>query len=258
MYYGSLYGSNNRLSGSNGGIYDGSLFGDSNILADSAYISYGSLYGQSNTLSGYASINYGSLYGEGNQLYGQFYDGTVIGDYNQLYGAAQTSLNIFGSSNVITGADSNVFVAGDSNTIGRMYDFAVSDTTVTISGDITSYISDGSYTFDALKKKLEISDFSPESQDLCACELLNGTITQILLTSKPSRSIKTLTITRGLACLSTSNRRSRTTSQSFCPNSAFLPESTDITSSSASPSPCKNCTTNGDTVVSSQTTSILG
>ena len=93
----------------------------------------------------------------------------------------------------------------------------------------------------------------------CAWLERSGTITQMLLTSKPSRSISTLTTTRGVACLSTLNKRSRTGAQSFSPNSAFLPESIVITSSACKPSwSCKNSATKGDTVVSSHTTNILG
>ena len=51
----------------------------------------------------------------------------------------------------------------------------------------------------------------------------SSTMTQILLTSKPSRSISTLTITRGALWRSTLKSRSRTGAHSFSPNSAFLP-----------------------------------
>ena len=97
------------------------------------------------------------------------------------------------------------------------------------------------------------------SSKICACEARSGTMTQMLFTSKPSRSISTLMITRGVAWWSTLNKRWRTGAHSFSPSSAFLPESMVITSSALSPSwSCKKAATSGDTVVSSHTTSILG
>ena len=155
IYGSSLYGDSNILSGGSS-IYIASLYGENNTLSDNAQIYESSLYGDATTISGGGYIYYGSLYGYNNTLYGQFSDGTVVGDSNTLYGTRQYNLNLFGNDNSINeiyNSDTdygNAFVVGDNNTIGRSYDFTVSGTTVTIVGDITPYISDGNYSFNAL------------------------------------------------------------------------------------------------------------
>ena len=65
-------------------------------------------------------------------------------------------------------------------------------------------------------------------------------------------------MTLGCGCRSTSNSRSRIGSQSFGRSSALRPESTRRMSSSDSPVVCKNSTTCGVTLVSSQITSSFG
>ena len=73
------------------------------------------------------------------------------------------------------------------------------------------------------------------SSRICAWLDRSGTITQMLLTSKPSRSMSTLTITFGCSCRSISNSRSRAASQSSLLISPLRLESTAKMSSSLSP-----------------------
>ena len=83
-------------------------------------------------------------------------------------------------------------------------------------------------------------------------------MTHILLTSKPSRSINTETMTLGDSYLSILNNRSLICIQSFSFTSPLALLSIRRTSFSANPSSFRNDSTNGVTLVSSQITIIFG
>ncbi len=89
-------------------------------------------------------------------------------------------------------------------------------------------------------------------------ELLRGTITQILFTSKPSLSMRTDTTTLGFICLSREKTLCLTLSRSSSDIFHFLFEWIDSYSSSLYHALIKNCSTKGTTRVSSHITSILG